>query len=267
MHAISPGKAANAIWGNIFWLPIWLYSIDKSERKNAFSQWLSIIKYGLKKDEKSFLFEKVTFNEEHMAPTGFDRNEQNRKKQEAFLRVGSNFFNHKGFKGTSLDELAQALGVTKGAFYYHIKNKEDLLIKCLERTFNIEQSVLVSTNAMNIAGIDKLAYAARQMFSIQLGDSGPLVRYATMWSLPLETRKTMEITASRVRDLFGEMVLSGINDKSIREVDLFIAENIIAGAVESIPDMAIEPNNVDLEQSSIDFFDIFFNGIATGLRA
>jgi AcrR family transcriptional regulator len=263
MNATSPGKAANAIWGNIFWLPIWLYSIDNTERENAFNQWLSIIKYGLKNTESAFCFEKVTFNEEHMAPTGFDRSEQNRKKQEAFLRVGSNFFNHKGFKGTSLDELAQALGVTKGAFYYHIKNKEDLLIKCLERTFNIEQSVLVSTNAMDIAGIDKLAFAARQMFSIQLGDSGPLVRYATMWSLPLETRKEMEVTASKVRDLFGEMVQSGINDNSIREVDLFIAENIIAGAVESIPDMAIEPNKVDLEQSSIDFFDIFFNGIAT----
>ena len=122
---------------------------------------------------------------------------------------------------------------------------------------------MTSTNAMDIAGIDKLAYAARQMFSIQLGDLGPLVRYATMWSLPLETRKEMEVTASKVRDLFGELVQSGINDNSIREVDLFIAENIIAGAVESIPDMAIEPNKIDLEQGSIDFFDIFFNGIAT----
>lgn len=263
MDVISPGKTANAIWGNIFWLPVWLYSIDKTERENAFNQWLNIIKYGLKNTKSSFVFKKVSFNTEHMAPTGFDRSEQNRKKQEAFLRVGSTFFNHKGFKGTSLDELAQALGVTKGAFYYHIKNKEDLLIKCLERTFNIEQSVLTSTNAMDIAGIDKLAYAARQMFSIQLGDLGPLVRYATMWSLPLETRKEMEVTASKVRDLFGELVQSGINDNSIREVDLFIAENIIAGAVESIPDMAIEPNKIDLEQGSIDFFDIFFNGIAT----
>jgi AcrR family transcriptional regulator len=263
MHAISPGKAANAIWGNIFWLPIWLYDINKDDRENSYAQWVSIIKYGLKSTDENFSFDTMTFEDEHIAPDGFDRNEQNRKKQEAFLRVGSSFFNQKGFKGTSLDELAQSLGVTKGAFYYHIKNKEDLLIKCIDRTFLIEQEVLADTMAKDFDGISKLAYGARKMFAIQLGDQGPLIRYATMWSLPLEKRKEKEVTARKVRDLFGEMIQSGITDQSIREVNLVVAENIIAGAIESIPDMAIAPNEIDLAKGSVDFFDMFFNGIAT----
>jgi hypothetical protein len=84
-----------------------------------------------------------------------------------------------------------------------------------------------------------------------------------MWSLPIDKRKEMEVNASKVRDLFGDMIRSGIADKTIRDVNLLVAENIIAGAIESIPDMAIAPNEIDLEQGSIDFFDIFFNGIAT----
>ncbi|MFQ3193335.1 MAG: AcrR family transcriptional regulator [Colwellia sp.] len=263
MHAMHPGKAANAIWGNIFWLPVWLFSVEESERETAYQEWLKIIKFGLSNSAEHFEFKSVSFEDEMMAPTGFDRNEQNRKKQEAFLRVGSSFFNHKGFKGTSLDELAKSLGVTKGAFYYHIKNKEDLLIQCIERTFSVEQSVLSDTMSMDINAIDKLAYAARKMFSIQLGEQGPLIRYATMWSLPIDKRKEMEVNASKVRDLFGDMIRSGIADKTIRDVNLLVAENIIAGAIESIPDMAIAPNEIDLEQGSIDFFDIFFNGIAT----
>ncbi|WP_198560058.1 hypothetical protein [Colwellia sp. Bg11-28] len=73
----------------------------------------------------------------------------------------------------------------------------------------------------------------------------------------------METNASKVKNLFGEMIRSGITDKTIRNVNLLVAENIIAGAIESIPDMAIAPNEIDLEQGSIDFFDIFFNGNAT----
>ena len=69
--------------------------------------------------------------------------------------------------------------------------------------------------------------------------------------------------ARKIRDLFGAMVQSGIADKSIREVNLIVAENIIAGAIESIPDMTIAPQYIDITKDSVDFFDMFFNGIAT----
>lgn len=263
MQAIAPGKAANAIWGNIFWLPVWLFSVDTASREHAYNQWLSIIKHGIKRPASDvYQFQAMSFIEDSVAPDGFDRSEQNKKKQEAFLKVGSTFFNQKGFKGTSLDELANALGVTKGAFYYHIKNKEDLLIKCLERTFSIESNLLRVTNSFDITGINKLAYASRKMFAIQLGDEGPLVRYSTIWSLPMEKRKEMEVRASQLRDLFGELIQSGITDNSIRDIDLLVAENVIAGAIESIPDMAIVADEVDVSKASIEFFDIFFNGIA-----
>lgn len=36
-------------------------------------------------------------------------------------------FARDGFGATSLDDIASVLGVTKGAFYYHVKNKEEIL--------------------------------------------------------------------------------------------------------------------------------------------
>jgi AcrR family transcriptional regulator len=262
MQASSPGKAANAIWGNIFWLPIWLVAVEEEKREASYHQLLSIIKHGLKNTDTSFDFKPISFSTHRIAPDGFERGEQRKKKQEAFLKVGSAFFNHKGFKGTSLDELAQSLGVTKGAFYYHIKNKEDLLIKCLNRTFNIEGEALAIANTLNISGIDKLAFSARKMFAIQLGDEGPLVRYGTIWSLPIEKRQEIEVTASKLRDSFGELIQAGIEDGSIRATNLLVAENVIAGAIESIPDMEISAKETDISIASIEFFEIFFNGIA-----
>lgn len=263
IHDTFPGKTANAIWGSIFWLPIWLFNVDQKDRLTAFEQWRDIFKYGLNNNSEPFKFKHFVVGEKSLAPTAFDRSEQNRKKIEAFLRVGSKFFNQKGFKGTSLDELAQSLGVTKGAFYYHIKNKEDLLIKCFERTMSIEKLVLKDAINMDATGLERLSYSARKLFEIQLGDQGPLIRYATLWSLNQTQRSAMEAATEQVRAVIGDIIRSGIDDKSIKQVNPFIAENIIAGAVESIPDMALAIDNADVIECSNQFFYIFFNGIAS----
>lgn len=260
---VSPVKASSALWGAIFWLPVWLYSVEENERERAYSQWLLIIKHGLKNTESTFAFKGIDLEVKSASLDGFDRNEQNRLKQEAFYRVGSIFFNQKGFKGTSLDELAQSLGVTKGAFYYHIKNKDDLLVKCFERTIIIEKNVLQNALSKACKGIDKLAFAAQSLFHIQTGEQGPLIRYARMWSLDIDKRQEMEAETSKVRDLFGSIIRQGIEDKTIKHVDVLVAKNIIAGAIESIPDLGDSINHDDLEEESKAFFHIFFNGLAT----
>jgi AcrR family transcriptional regulator len=260
---VQPAKTASALWGAIFWLPFWLHTVEDDGREQAYQQWLSIIKYGLNNQTSALSFTVNDLAKEQVAPAGFDRNQQNKIKQEAFYRVGSIFFNQKGFKGTSLDELAQSLGVTKGAFYYHIKNKDDLLIKCFERTINIESQVLEDSLAIDNNGLEKLAYAAQKLFSIQVGEQGPLIRYARMWSLEIDKRQEMEITTSKIRDLFGNIIQLGIDDKSIKQVDLLVAENIIAGAIESIPDLGDSIGEDNVLGDSADFFHIFFNGIAT----
>jgi hypothetical protein len=84
-----------------------------------------------------------------------------------------------------------------------------------------------------------------------------------MWSLEIDKRQEMEITTSKIRDLFGNIIRLGIDDKSIKPVDLLVAENIIAGAIESIPDLGDSINEDNVLADSADFFHIFFNGIAT----
>ena len=264
IQAVDPVKSASAMWGAIFWIPVWLYSVEKEHQESAYLQWESIIKYGLHTGPDKFQFSSIELPKQHPTLDGFDRSEQNRIKQEAFFHMGSIFFNQKGFKGTSLDELAQSLGVTKGAFYYHIKNKDDLLIKCFERTIDIERFVLQNALAKeNCTGIQKLAYAAQQLYNIQSGEQGPLIRYTRMWSLDSAKRHKMEIETTKIRHMFGDIIQLGINDNSLKNADLLVAGAIIAGAIESIPDLGDAINPRSIMQDSADFFHIFFNGIAT----
>jgi TetR/AcrR family transcriptional repressor of nem operon len=49
----------------------------------------------------------------------------------------------RGFAGTSLDEIIEKVGVTKGAFFYHFKSKADLAKGIVERFAREEQQLFV----------------------------------------------------------------------------------------------------------------------------
>src|SRR2546430_17540684 len=48
-------------------------------------------------------------------------------RREELTRIAARLFAEKGYQGTSLADLAGALGVQKPSLYHHIASKEDLL--------------------------------------------------------------------------------------------------------------------------------------------
>ena len=51
-------------------------------------------------------------------------------------------FLNRGYKGTSLKDLEQATGLTKGAFYYYFKDKKEMLEAGIERYFSITREYI-----------------------------------------------------------------------------------------------------------------------------
>ena len=47
---------------------------------------------------------------------------------ETILQAATRLFIERGFDGTSMNEIAEALGVTRTAVYYYYKNKEAILV-------------------------------------------------------------------------------------------------------------------------------------------
>jgi TetR/AcrR family transcriptional regulator, cholesterol catabolism regulator len=58
---------------------------------------------------------------------GTDNEKRKRLTQKAIVDTAAELFARDGFGATSLDDIAAMLGVTKGALYYHVKNKEEIL--------------------------------------------------------------------------------------------------------------------------------------------
>ena len=60
------------------------------------------------------------------------KNEQTGNTEERILKQAMRLFLEKGYHGTSIDDITQAAGLTKGALYWHFRSKEDLLKRIVE---------------------------------------------------------------------------------------------------------------------------------------
>lgn len=54
------------------------------------------------------------------------RRQQAEQSREALVRAASRLFFARGFQGVTVDEICREAGMTKGAFYYHFKGKDEI---------------------------------------------------------------------------------------------------------------------------------------------
>ena len=194
---------------------------------------------------------------------GFDRKEQNRLKQEAFFKTGTWYFNKKGFTGTSLDEIAEHLDVSKGAFYYHIKNKEDLLYHCDERSLEILEQIHARAEAAHDTGLERAAYTCRRTFFAQNSEEGPLIRYNSITALPMDRRQEILKRTDASNALFGDLLKQGIADGSVRTIDTYVRPTTYRGCHERRDGTSTSGTKSTISTlAASEYFRALFDGLA-----
>jgi len=58
------------------------------------------------------------------------------KTKEIIIKIALKLFLSKGFNETSMNEIAQEVGISKPAIYHHFKNKEELFIEAIDFLFD-----------------------------------------------------------------------------------------------------------------------------------
>ncbi len=78
------------------------------------------------------------------APSQVDaKTVQSSDTKQRILDVALDLFTEQGYDGTSLREIAEQLGVTKAAIYYHFESKEDILMALHMRLHDFGKDALV----------------------------------------------------------------------------------------------------------------------------
>ena len=258
---LDPAVIVTGIFSILQWFPVWLNRSHGANPEPVIEGVLDILVNGLSAQKHQFV--DIQFPQlSGLQLDSFDREYQSHIKREAFYRVGAIYFNQKGYKGTSLDEIANSLDVTKGAFYYHIKNKEELLYQCFNRSLDVESRLLNKAGASQANGLKKIELSLRYLFNIQFSEQGPLIRYRALPSLDEQHRKAVLKANKNNSKILGTYIDQGFADGTLRPMDVDIAQNVLSGAVEASPELANWIADIRAPEVSAAYFYLFINGLA-----
>ncbi len=153
---------------------------------------------------------------------------------ESVLNVAVRVFNERGFEGTSMEDLARALGVTKSAIYHHYSGKAELLRQSLDRALDGLFAVTREPEATTGPAVDRLEHVLRGAVAV-------LVERLEHVTLLLRLRGNTEVERRALErrrefDRFvGDLVRAGMADGDIRpDIDPAVASRLLFGMVNSI---------------------------------
>ncbi|HSP21269.1 MAG TPA: TetR/AcrR family transcriptional regulator [Planococcus sp. (in: firmicutes)] len=135
-------------------------------------------------------------------------------KRQELMKQATRFFSSKGFHQTSVQEIAQGAGISKGAFYKHFDSKESLFIELLKRYQLDLNSALAAPRFADAADtkqafIEKLVFEfdktiSDKDFFLMIFKDFPKDENGHMQALLQELRAAqLDITKSMLLEVYG----------------------------------------------------------------
>ncbi|MEV4106371.1 TetR/AcrR family transcriptional regulator [Nonomuraea sp. NPDC049695] len=169
-----------------------------------------------------------------MAPPTPTRQRKRGHDPESVLAIAVDVFNERGYDGTSMEDLARALGVTKSAIYYHVPGKEQLLARALDRALDALFAVVSDERAASGPAIDRLEWAVRESVRILV----ERLPYVTLLLRVRGNSGTEQAALERRREFdkfISHLVKEAAAEGSIRpDVDPALVTRLLFGTVNSI---------------------------------
>ncbi len=93
------------------------------------------------------------------------RAHRRRKRDEEVLNAAARLFSERGYADTSVQDVADELGILKGSLYHYIRTKEDLLFWLLEEVHrDVEEILEEVSEAEGVDPVERIAlYVQRQV--------------------------------------------------------------------------------------------------------
>lgn len=181
--------------------------------------------------------------------------------RESFLRAATKQINDHGYHGASVTKISASLNVSKGSFYHHNQNKDELVLDCFERTFTVIRQAQNLGRALTCSGLDRLRATCAALAEYQLSSQGPLLRTTALAALPGPTRRQMVMRMNRLSDRFGSMIADGIIDGSIRPVDSRLGGQLINPMINGAAELQRWCPQADAENVTRLYVDPLISGL------
>ena len=156
---------------------------------------------------------------------------------EHFLRAATQLINDEGYHGASVDRISSKLNVTKGAFYHYNATKDDLVVACFQRTFDVLWRAIDAAEAAGGEGLEVMHSLLSAVVQLQVGPA-PLLRTSALSTVPEEIRADLMFRLRQISIRLGSMLCDGIADGSIRALDTAITAQILTAGINASSELS-----------------------------
>ncbi|HXC56471.1 MAG TPA: TetR/AcrR family transcriptional regulator [Rhizomicrobium sp.] len=207
----------------VMWARVWLEGYDEADYPRAAARLCDLLLHGIAAPGRG----------RSGAPSPGPELVRDGKEvsRETFLLAATELINALGYRGASVDRISAELNVTKGSFYYHNADKNDLVVACFERTFAIMAEAQAKAAARGGTGWERLCHAAGRLIAGNASGRKRLLRTHALSALPLAARAPMLQAFERVAHRFAGTISDGIADGSIRPIDPLIAAELVMATI------------------------------------
>ncbi|GAB2624342.1 TetR/AcrR family transcriptional regulator [Streptomyces capparidis] len=179
------------------------------------------------------------------------------------LAVAARLFAARGFERTSVQEIVEAAGVTKGAMYHYFDSKDDLLHEIYRRLLNAQTRSLERIADGPGAAVERLREAAADVVVSTLAHlDDAVVLLHSLHLLAPHTRARVRAERRHYHERFRALVEEGQREGTVRpEVSADLATHHFFGAVHHLGTWYRSDGPLRPREIGENLADMFLTGI------
>lgn len=195
-------------------------------------------------------------------PSAEAREEERSMKREALLLAAVEMFNARGFSATSLDDVAASLTITKPVIYRHLGSKDQVLLECVKRGFELFDDAAASAQAVEGTGLDRLRHFLHRYAQISSHGFGMCAHRTGDHELSEESRREFRARKRMIDQSMRQMIEMGVADGSIHAPDVRMAAFALAGALNWIARWYVHDGQLTAAQVATKIVETLISGLA-----
>ena len=205
----------------MMWWPVWSLRYSVLDFPRVEERMFDILAHGLPTEKGSWQPDELS---DRVWRTTADAEAS---QNEDFLRAATIMINQLGYRGASVNRIAEALNVTKGSFYHHHEAKDDLVLACFQKSYDRLSATQMAGQRLTGDCWKRLSSVLHELLDVQFFDEMPLLRTTALQALENDHRTDVVMRSNRLARRFAGMLIDGVADGSIRPIDPLVASQII----------------------------------------
>jgi AcrR family transcriptional regulator len=165
------------------------------------------------------------------------------------MEAAMGLFAQKGFEVTSVSDICETAGVSKGAFYHHFPSKQAIFQQGMEAWVESIDRQLTLVRETGVKVPEALAQMTHMMPEVYQAAMGGLPIFLEFLSHSYRDPDILQTMASphlRYREFFTQMIQEGVDEGSLPDVDPdLISRIIVALAIGLLVEGLVNPNETD----------------------